>query len=313
MMNELWCEKYRPKTISECILPKHLKETFKEIVATGEVPNMLFTGTAGLGKTTVARAICNELDLDYILINASESGNIDTLRGKIKQFASTISLGGGYKVVILDEADYLNAQSTQPALRGFIEEFSKNCRFILTCNFKNKIIEPLHSRCGVFEFNTTKKDMVILCQQFMKRVTDILKDENVLVPSDPSTLAELIMRHAPDWRRILNELQRHSRNGQLQLDILSNSCSGSITELFKHLKAKDFKQMRVWVANNMDVDSASIFRGIYDAMNDVVTPNSIPQLVLVLADYQYKNAFVADSELNMVACLTEVMANVEFV
>ena len=312
MMNDLWCEKYRPSTIDECILPQNLKDTFKEIVATGEVPNMLFTGTAGLGKTTVARAICNELDLDYILINASESGNIDTLRGKIKQFASTISLQGGYKVVILDEADYLNAQSTQPALRGFIEEFSNNCRFILTCNFKNKIIEPLHSRCGVVEFNTSKKDMVQLCGQFMQRVMSILKDEGVSV-SNPDLVAELIMRHAPDWRRILNELQRHSRGGELQLDVLSGSTSGNIADLFKHLKGKDFKQMRQWVANNMDVDSSAIFRGIYDTMNDNVPPNSIPQLVLILADYQFKAAFVADAELNVVACMTEVMANVEFI
>jgi len=311
MIDSLWVEKYRPQTIDECILPKHLKDTFKEIVATGEVPNMLFTGTAGLGKTTVARAICNELDLDYILINASESGNIDTLRGKIKQFASSISLQGGYKVVILDEADYLNAQSTQPALRGFIEEFSANCRFILTCNFKNKIIEPLHSRCGVVEFNTSKKDMVALCGQFMQRATSILKDEGVSVPT-PDLVAELIMRHAPDWRRILNELQRHSRGGELQLDVLSKSTSGNISDLFGHLKAKDFKAMRSWVANNMDVDSAAIFRGIYDNMGDNVSPNSIPQLVLILADYQYKAAFVADAELNMVACLTECMANLEF-
>lgn len=311
-MNDLWVEQYRPKTIEECILPKHLKDTFNEIVKTGEVPNMLFTGTAGLGKTTVARALCNELDLDYILINASESGNIDTLRGKIKQFASSISLSGGYKVVILDEADYLNAQSTQPALRGFIEEFSSNCRFILTCNFKNKIIEPLHSRCGVVEFNTSKKDMVQLCGRFMQRVMSILKEEGVSV-SNPDLVAELIMRHAPDWRRVLNELQRHSRGGELQLDVLSGSTSGDIADLFKHLKGKNFKQMRQWVANSMDVDSSSIFRGIYDAMNDNVTPNSIPQLVLILADYQFKAAFVADAELNVVACMTEVMANVEFI
>jgi DNA polymerase III delta prime subunit len=273
---------------------------------------MLLTGTAGLGKTTVARAICNELDLDYILINASESGNIDTLRGKIKQFASSISLQGGYKVVILDEADYLNAQSTQPALRGFIEEFSANCRFILTCNFKNKIIEPLHSRCGVVEFNTSKKDMVALCGQFMQRATKILAEEGVSV-SSPDLVAELIMRHAPDWRRILNELQRHSRGGELQLDVLSKSTSSNISDLFGHLKDKNFKAMRSWVANNMDVDSAAIFRGVYDNMGDSVAPNSIPQLVLILADYQYKAAFVADAELNMVACLTEMMANLEFV
>jgi len=312
MIDSLWVEKYRPSTIEECILPKHLKDTFKEIVATGEIPNMLLTGTAGLGKTTVARAICNELDLDYILINASESGNIDTLRGKIKQFASSVSLQGGYKVVILDEADYLNAQSTQPALRGFIEEFSANCRFILTCNFKNKIIEPLHSRCGVVEFNTSKKDMVALCGQFMQRATKILAEEGVSV-SSPDLVAELIMRHAPDWRRILNELQRHSRGGELQLDVLSKSTSSNISDLFGHLKDKNFKAMRSWVANNMDVDSAAIFRGVYDNMGDSVAPNSIPQLVLILADYQYKAAFVADAELNMVACLTEMMANLEFV
>jgi DNA polymerase III delta prime subunit len=312
MIDALWVEKYRPATIEECILPSHLKSQFQEIVATGEIPNMLLSGTAGLGKTTVARAICNELDLDYILINASESGNIDTLRGKIKQFASSISLQGGYKVVILDEADYLNAQSTQPALRGFIEEFSANCRFILTCNFKNKIIEPLHSRCGVIEFNTSKKDMAELCGQFMKRTMTILETEGVSV-SNPNLVAELIMRHAPDWRRVLNELQRHSRGGELQLDVLSKSTSSNIADLFGFLKAKDFKSMRKWVANNMDVDSAAIFRGIYDSMDGVVSPNAVPQLILVLADYQYKAAFVADAELNMVACLTEIMANVEFV
>ena len=312
MMNDLWVEQYRPKTIEECILPPHLKDTFKEIVATGEVPNLLLSGTAGLGKTTVARAICNELGLDYILINASESGNIDTLRGKIKQFASSISLSGGYKVVILDEADYLNAQSTQPALRGFMEEFSKNCRFILTCNFKNKIIEPLHSRCGVIEFNTSKKEMAQLCQDFMLRALNILSAEGVTVP-DKNVLAELIMKHAPDWRRILNELQRHSRGGELKLDVLSVSMTGSVEDLFGYLKSKDFKSMRKWVAENMDLESATIIRAIYDAMNDRVSPNSIPQLVLILADYQMKAAFVVDKELNMVACLTEVMAQVEFV
>ena len=312
MMNELFVERYRPQTIDECILPDHLKKTFKEIVDTGEVPNLLLSGTAGLGKTTVAKAICNELGLDFILINASEDGNIDTLRGKIKQFASSISLSGGYKVVILDEADYLNAQSTQPALRGFIEEFSANCRFILTCNFKNKIIEPLHSRCGVIEFNTNKKDMAKLCQLFMKRALDILSAENIEVPNK-EVLAELIMKHAPDWRRILNELQRHSRGGTLQLDVLSVSMTGSVEDLFNHLKSKDWKSMRQWTAENMDMDSAAIFRAIYDAMNDAVQPNSIPQLVLILADYQYKSAFMVDKELNMVACLTEVMAQVEFV
>ena len=310
-MNDLWVESYRPKTVNECILPQTLKTQFNEIVKTGEVPNMLFTGTSGLGKTTVARAICNELGLDYILINASEDGNIDTLRGKIKQFASSISLAGGYKVVILDEADYLNAQSTQPALRGFIEEFSNNCRFILTCNFKNKIIEPLHSRCGVYEFNTSKKGMAELCQQFMARAIDICKQENVTISSE-QMLAELIMQHAPDWRRVLNEMQRHSNGGTLTLNAMSSSVSTNLAELFSFLKNKKFTDMRKWVAQNMDVESAAIFRGIYDSMGEAVTPETIPNLVLVLADYQYKNAFVPDKELNMVACLTEVMAQVEF-
>jgi DNA polymerase III delta prime subunit len=309
MSEYLWVEKYRPKTVEECILPPELKQTFQQIVESGEVPNLLLTGTAGLGKTTVARAICNMLDLDYILINASESGNIDTLRGKIKQFASTISLQGGLKVVILDEADYLNAQSTQPALRGFIEEFSDNCRFILTCNFKNKIIEPLHSRCGVVEFNTTKKEMASLCGQFFNRVCRILKEEGVTIPNK-DILAELVMKYAPDWRRVLNEVQRSCINGELHLKV--NEDSSNYDGLFDSLKGKDFKKMRSWVANNMDVDPASIFRSVYDQMNDKVQPASIPQLVLILADYQYKNAFVADHELNTVACMTEIMAGVEF-
>src|SRR6056300_1369537 len=209
----LWVEKYRPKSISDVVLPQTLKQTFQKIVDSKELPNMLFTGTAGLGKTTVARALCNELGCDYILINGSEEGNIDTLRTKIKQFASSVSLQGGYKVVILDEADYLNPQSTQPALRGFIEEFANNCRFILTCNFKNRIIEPLHSRCGVYEFNTTKKDLAQLCGQFMERLATILSDEGVAYNKD--LIAQLIMKHAPDWRRVINECQRYSIGGQL--------------------------------------------------------------------------------------------------
>ena len=302
----LWVEKYRPKTISETILPDSLKQTFSKIVESGELPNMLFTGTAGLGKTTVAKALCNQLGLDYIIINGSEEGNIETLRGKIKQFASSVSLQGGYKVVILDEADYLNPQSTQPALRGFIEEFANNCRFILTCNFKNRIIEPLHSRCGVYEFNTTKKDLASLAGQFMKRATEILDAENVSY--NKNTVADIIMKFAPDWRRILNEFQRGSISGSLEVvtDKLDN-----YDDLFTHLKAKDFKAMRQWVASNIDTDASAIFRAIYDRMNDKVAGQSIPQLVLILADYQYKNAFVADHELNVVACMTEIMANVE--
>ena len=302
----LWVEKYRPTAISDTVLPTNLCETFQEIINTGELPNMLFTGTAGLGKTTVAKALCNQLELDYILINGSEEGNIDTLRGKIKQFASSVSLQGGYKVVILDEADYLNPQSTQPALRGFIEEFSNNCRFILTCNFKNRIIEPLHSRCGVYEFNTSKKDLVGLCEQMMKRAQHILKTEGVEFTDQ--SIVPVIMKHAPDWRRVLNELQRGSVSGTF----MYSEKSDDTDELFGYLKEKDFKKMRVWVANNIDTDASAIFRSLYDRMNEKIAPQSIPQLVLILADYQYKNAFVADHELNVVACLTEIMANVEF-
>lgn len=305
----LWVEKYRPQTVADCILPDTIKTTLQAIVDGGEIPNMLLSGTAGTGKTTIARAICEELGLDYIIINGSEEGNIDTLRGKIKQFASSVSLSGGYKVVILDEADYLNPQSTQPALRGFIEEFSKNCRFILTCNFKNKVIEPLHSRCSNYEFNFSKKVMAGLCGQFMSRSDEILKGEGIEYNKD--TLAQLIMKHAPDWRRVLNELQRHSIGGTLNLRCIISDVNDNYSVLFKAVKKKDFKKMRGWVVENMDMEPASIFRGIYDAMYEYVAPASIPQLVLILADYQYKNAFVADHELNLVACMTEIMANVE--
>ena len=311
-MNEfLWVEKYRPQTIAEIVLPSHIKATFEDIVSGGELHNMLLTGTAGLGKTTVAKALCNELDLDFLLINGSEEGNIDTLRNKIKQFASTVSLQGGFKVVILDEADYLNPQSTQPALRGFIEEFSGNCRFILTCNFKNRIIEPLHSRCSVIEFNMAKKDMPPLLSEFMKRVEYILDQEKVTY--DKQVIADLIMKHMPDWRRVLNELQRYSTSGNIDTGILVSISETSINDLMLHIKHKDFKRMRQWVADNMDTEPASIFRKIYDSMYEYINPKSIPQLVLILADYQYKNAFVADHELNLVACLTEIMAGVEIV
>ena len=308
MENYLWVEKYRPKTIEECILPQDLKTVFSNIVSSGVLPNMMFTGTAGLGKTTAALAICNELNLDAMVINGSEEGNIDTLRGKIKRYASSVSVfGKGIKVVILDEADYLNPQSTQPALRGFIEEFSNNCRFILTCNFKNRIIEPLHSRCGVYEFNTTKKVMAELCEQFFERAKYIMKQEDK--PYNDKVLADMILRYAPDWRRIVNELQRGAISGTSDKQSLDST---NFDELFLALKNKEFKKMRSWVANNTDVDSSVIIRNIYDNMFNKVDDASIPQLVVILADYQYKNAFVADREVNMVACMTEVMLEVNF-
>jgi DNA polymerase III delta prime subunit len=306
----LWVEKFRPRTVDDTILPAPLKNTFSQIVKGGELPNMMFTGTAGIGKTTVAKALCNQLDLDYLVINGSEEGNIDTLRGKIKQFASSVSLQGGYKVVILDEADYLNPQSTQPALRGFIEEFSNNCRFILTCNFKNRIIEPLHSRCSVIEFNISKKDLPPLMAQFMKRAEFVLDVQ--CIPYEKPVLAELIMKYCPDWRRVLNELQRYSVSGSIDSGILVSLQEASMEGLMSDLKNKNFKGMRQWVVNNIDVEPAALFRKIYDSMTDYVQPQSIPQLVLILADYQYKNSFVADHELNFVACMTEVMAGVEF-
>ena len=305
----LWVERYRPSTIDECILPESMKKTFHEFINSGELPNFLFCGGAGVGKTTVAKALCNEIGAEYLFINGSEESGIDVLRSKIKSFASSVSLTDAKKVVILDEADYLNANSTQPALRGFIEEFSKNCRFILTCNFKNRIIEPLHSRCGVYEFNTSKKQMAQLCSQFMKRLQTILEKEKVEYNND--VLGGLIMKYAPDWRRILNEAQRGSIGGTINSSVLVTDNS-QYSDLYKHVKEKDFKKMRQWVVNNMDVEPASVFRGIYDSMEEYVDPASIPQLVLILADYQHKNAFVADHELNLVACLTECMANVNF-
>jgi len=306
----LWVEQYRPKTIEDCILPKNLKDTFNQIVKSGELPNLMLAGTAGLGKTTVARALCEQLGIDYIIINGSEEGNIDTLRTKIRQFASTVSLQGGYKCVILDEADYLNPQSTQPALRGFIEEFADNCRFILTCNFKNRIIEPLHSRCGVIDFKFDKKMLASLCGQFLNRLKDILSKQNITY--DEPVLAELIMKHAPDWRRVLNEAQRYSISGAIDAGILVTLNDKSIKELMAALKAKNFKGMREWVVNNIDTEPHAIFRKIYDNLNEHLQPQSIPQVILILADYQYKNAFVADHELNVVACMTEVMANSEW-
>jgi DNA polymerase III delta prime subunit len=307
----LWVERYRPQKLDDCILPEGLLKTFKSIVESGEMQNMLLTGTAGLGKTTVARAMCNMLDLDYMIINGSEESGIDVLRTKIRQFASSVSLQSrGPKVIILDEADYLNPSSTQPALRGFIEEFSNNCRFILTCNFKNRIIEPLHSRCAVIEFNTSKKQMASLANAFLKRLEFILKEEGIQY--EQAVVAELILRFAPDWRRVLNECQRYSVSGKIDKGILANLSDANITQLIKALKDKDFKAGRAWVVNNIDCEPAAIFRKIYDNMTEYANPDSIPNIVVILANYQYKDAFVADHELNLVACITELMACAEW-
>jgi DNA polymerase III delta prime subunit len=307
MKNEfLWVERYRPKTIKECILPNDLKKIFTSMIESGEISNMILSGTSGLGKTTVARALCNELDLDILLINASEESGIDTLRSKIKQFASSVSLHSGkHKVVILDEADYLNAQSTQPALRAFIEEFGSSCRFILTCNFKNRIIEPLHSRCSVINFNTSRDDLVHLCGEFLARLKDILKENEI--DYKESVLAEVIMKYAPDWRRVLNECQKYSKTGELENDVLVSVGDVKLDQLSTYIKQKNFKEMRKWVAENSDVDSSVIFRTIYDKIYSFIDSKAIPQAVIILGEYQYKAAFVADKQLNLAACLTELM------
>ena len=311
MMREtfLWVEKYRPKKITDCILPESIKNTFIEFVGQKEIPNLLLSGGSGVGKTTVARALCEELHADYILINGSEESGIDVLRNKIKQFASTVSLQSGSKVVILDEADYLNPQSTQPALRGFIEEFHRNCRFIFTCNFKNRIIEPLHSRCSVIEFKING-NKIMLAEQFMERVDQILKAEKI--GFEDAVVAELIMKHFPDWRRVLNELQRYSVSGTIDTGILVNLAEVNLTELMTHLKKKEFTKMRKWVVDNIDNDPVKVFRKIYDKMYDYMSSSSIPEAVIILGEYQYKSAFVADQEVNLLACLTEIMHKCKF-
>ena len=304
----LWVEKYRPQTISECILPDGLKKTFQEYVDAGEISNMLLCGTAGTGKTTVARALCNELGCDYIVINGSDESGIDVLRTKIRDFASTVSFESKAKVVILDEADYLNPNSTQPALRAFIEEFSGNCRFIFTCNFKNRIIEPLHSRTSVIDFKIEKKDRPEMAQKFLGRMQYILTQEGI--PYEQNVLAELLMKHFPDYRRVINELQRYSKSGSIDSGILSNIAEINTKELIDSLKDKDWKKMRQWVVNNVDNDPQGVYRKVYDSLIDKV--KQVPHLVLLIADYQYKSAFVADQEINLTACLTDIMASVEF-
>jgi len=306
----LWCEMYRPKDVESCILPKNLKDTFSEFVQSGQVPNLVLSGGSGVGKTTVAKAMLEELDATYMMINGSEESGIDVLRTKIKNFASTVSLHGGRKYLILDEADYLNPQSTQPALRGFMEEFHKNCGFIFTCNYKNRLIEPLHSRCSVVDFVIPNSEKPKLASQFFQRIEDILNEQNIKY--DKRVIAEVINKHFPDWRRILNELQRYSVSGVIDAGLLVNIAEINIKELMLSMKNKEFTNVRKWVVNNLDNDSVRLLRRIYDNLYDYVEGSSIPHVVVVLGEYQYKAAFVADQEINMLACLTEIMARAKF-
>ena len=309
MEHLLWTEKYRPKTVEDCILPESIKNTFLEYVNRKEIPNLLLSGSAGVGKTTIARAICEEVGCDYIIINGSDESGIDVLRNKIKNYASSISFTGGRKVIIIDEADYLNPNSTQPALRGAIEEFSSNCSFIFTCNFKNRIIDPIHSRCAVIDFkiNGSKAKMA---SQLFKRIEWVLKEEGVSY--DKEVVAAVITKHFPDNRRILNELQRYSVSGTIDRGILTSVSDVQLGELTKGLKEKDFAAARKWVTNNLDNDPVKIYRKLYDSLYESLKSQSVPQMVVILARYQYQAAFVADHEINMIACLTEIMMDCEF-
>ena len=305
----LWTEKYRPKTIEECILPERLKTPFQEYVNQKNIPNLLLSGGAGVGKTTVAKAMCNEIGCDYIVINGSDESGIDVFRTKIKNYASSMSLSGGRKVIIIDEADYLNPNSTQPALRNAIEEFAGNCSFIFTCNFKNRIIEPLHSRCAVIEFGLKNGEKAKMAGSFFKRIQSVLQSEKV--EYEDAVIAELVKQHFPDFRRIINEMQRYSQFGKIDSGILVQMGDVEISNIVKYIKEKDFGSIRKWVATT-EIDAATLYRKLYDGLYEVLKPQSIPQAVIIIADYQYKQAFVADPEINTVACLTELMVSVEF-
>ena len=306
----LWVEQYRPRDIESCVLPKTLKDSLQSFVDKETLPNLIFSGGPGVGKTTAARAMVDQIGATYMMINGSEESGIDVLRTKIKNFASTVSLEGGKKYLILDEADYINPQSTQPALRGFIEEFHNNCGFILTCNYKNRIIPALQSRCSVIDFIIPNAEKVKLAQQFFKRVESILLEQNIKY--DNRVVAEVINKHFPDWRRVLNELQRYSVSGNIDAGILVNISEINIKELMAAMKNKEFTNVRRWVVDNLDNDPVRIFRHIYDNLYDVMDSSSIPHAVVILGEYQYKSAFVADQEINMLACLTEIMARGKF-
>ncbi len=308
----LWVEKYRPKTIEECILPESIKKTFRDFLNKGEVPNLLLSGPAGCGKTTVAKALCNELGVDVYVINGSDEGRfLDTVRNNAKNFASTVSLSSDskHKVIIIDEADN-TTPDVQLLLRASIEEFSGNCRFIFTCNYKNKIIEPLHSRCAVVEFSIKGKEKQEVAAEFFRRLNGILDTERI--QSDKKVLVELINKHFPDWRRVLNECQRYSVGGRIDSGILAHFSDVKVNDLIKNLKEKDFKEVRKWCVNNLDNDPSVLLRRIYDSLSDSLVPSSIPAAVLILAKYQYQIAFVADQEINLLACLTEIMVECEF-
>ena len=308
MEHLLWCEKYRPAKVDDCILPDAIKSTFKDYVSRKEIPNLLLSGSAGVGKTTIAKALCQEVGCDYIVINGSDENGVDTIRVKIKNYASSVSLAGGRKVIIIDEADYLTPNA-QAILRASIEEFASNCSFIFTCNFKNRIIDPIHSRCSVIDFkvNGSKAKMA---NAFFKRVEWILDQEGITY--DKEVVAAVITKHFPDNRRILNELQRYSVSGSIDKGILGSVADVQLGALVTSLKDKDFASTRKWVTANLDNDPAKIYRKLYDTLYELLKPNSVPQLVLILAKYQYQAAFVADHEINMIACLTEIMVDCSF-
>ncbi|WJZ48003.1 sliding clamp loader [Synechococcus phage DSL-LC03] len=308
----LWVEKYRPKTIEECILPENIKKTFIDFLNRGEIPNLLLAGSAGVGKTTVAKALCNELGVDVYVINGSDEGRfLDTIRNNAKNFASTLSLSSTakHKVLIIDEADNTTAD-VQLLLRASIEEFANNCRFVFTCNYKNKIIEPLHSRCSVIDFTISKDDKPILAMGFLQRLQQILDIENVKY--DQKVLAQIVKRYFPDWRRVINECQRYSVSGEIDSGILTAFSEIKTDELVKHLKTKNFTEVRKWVVGNLDNDPNNLLRRIYDSSYSNLLPQSIPAAVLIIAKYQYQSAFVADQEINLLAALTEMMVECEF-